>query len=252
LQDGAVTAAPSLDAIDGVDPTPAILIGKPNGSKMNRKEVNDALAAARDAGFFGASEAMSGRGIKFLFFPDDSSAKSVDEQETDFVAQVQAVQAKTGLTGWVEYKNISALDEANDYWRNANGIDLKSEVGSSGMPAGTEGPLDLFRGSVDALLAPYIGALRVEGFDVNFKNWQRVNGATDAQRQYLEAKVAELEDINKHGVVKKLRQTVSIVGLKGIGTEALISQTTTTTTTNANANANAKPNTTAVAGRDVV
>lgn len=121
---------------------------------------------------------------------------------------------------------MSALDKAKDYWRNANGIDLKSETGSSGLQGSTEGPLDLFRGSIDALLAPYIAALRVEGFDINYKNWQRVHGATDAQREYLKAKVAELEDINKHGVVKKLRQTVSIVGLKGVGTDTLISQTT--------------------------
>ena len=174
---------------------------------------------------------MSGKGIKFLFFPDDNSPKSVDEQDADFIAQVQEVQKRTGLTGWAGYYNVSSLDEAKNYWRNANGIDLKAEIGSGGMQDGAGQPLDLFRGSVDALLAPYIAALRVEGFDVNYKNWQRVNGATDAQRQYLEAKVAELEDVNKHGVVRKLRQQVSIVNQKQIGSAPLITQTTT----NANA-----------------
>lgn len=231
VQEGAVTAAPSLTPISGVDPTPAVLIGKPNGAKMDRSEINDALAAARDVGFFGASEAMSGKGVKFLFFPDKGSPKSVDEQEADFVAQVQEVQKRTGLTGWAKYKNVSSLDEARKYWRNANGIDLGSETGSSGLQASSGQPLDLFRGSVDTLLAPYIAALRVEGFDVNYKNWQRVNGATDAQRQYLESKVAELEDINKHGVVKKLRQQVSIVNQKQISSAPVITQTTT----NANA-----------------
>ena len=66
-----------------------------------------------------------------------------------------------------------------DYWSNANGIDLGSKTGSSGLQGSTEGPLDLFRGSVDAPLAPYIAALRVEGFGVNYGSWQQVNGATD-------------------------------------------------------------------------
>ena len=152
--------APTLED----DPSPAVLIGKPNGARMERGEINDALAAARDVGFFGASEAMSGKGIKFLFFPDDGSPKSVDEQEADFVSQVQEVQKRTGLTGWADYDNVSTLDEAKKYWRNANGIDLRSEIGSSGLQGSSEGPLDIFRGSVDALLAPYIAALRVEGF----------------------------------------------------------------------------------------
>jgi hypothetical protein len=231
VQEGAVTAAPSTEAIDGIDPVPAVLIGKPNGAKMERGEVNGALAAARDAGFFGASEAMSGRGIKFLFFPDDSSAKSVDEQHDDFVAQVQAVQQKTGLTGWSAYKNVSSLDGAKDYWSNVNGNDTSAKTGSSGLQDGSGQSLDLFRGTVDTLLAPYIAALRVEGFGFDYKAWAAVNGATPGQQSYLESKVAELEDINKHGVVKKLRQTVSIVGKKGIGTDPKISQTTT----NANA-----------------
>jgi hypothetical protein len=231
IQEGSITVAPSTESISGVDPTPAVLIGLPTGEKIDRSKINEALAAANDAGFFGASEAMSGKGVKFLFFPDDSSGKTIDEQESEFIAQIKAVQQKTGLTGWSNYDNVSTLDGAGDYWSNANGTNTEGEAGSTGLQDSEGRSLDLFRGSVEHILAPYIAALKTEGFDFDAGNWQRVFGASDQQRQYVESEVAKLANINKHGVVKKLRQTVNISEDKDVGSSALITQKTT----NANA-----------------
>jgi hypothetical protein len=92
------------------------------------------------------------------------------------------------LTGVAYYDNVGALDSAKDHWRNASGHELSeapSQVGSSGIQGSAEGPLDLFRGLVDNLLALYIAAARIEGFGVDLANWGRVYGATRDQIGYL-------------------------------------------------------------------
>jgi hypothetical protein len=114
-----------------------------------------------------------------------------DEQYKDFIAQVQKTQAASGLTGWANYDNVGSLDSANDHWRNASGYELSeaaSQVGSGGLQDGAERPLDLFRGLVDNLLAPYIAAARIEGFGVDLATWGRVYGATRDQLGYLTQK----------------------------------------------------------------
>jgi len=224
IQEGAVTVEPSHGNNGGI---PSMLIGKPGGGKLTRSEIDSALSAANSAGFFGASEAMSGEGIKFLFFADDSSTKSTEEQYKDFVDQVGGVQQSTGLTAAGSFNTNSELDGANDYWTNATGQSLSANLGGAGDQAATGGSPDLFRGTVDSLLAPYVSALSTEGFDFDFNQWQRVFGATDAQRDYLKLKVTALDEINKHGVVPKLRQRVPITNLKQVGSKALITQKTT-------------------------
>jgi hypothetical protein len=224
VQEGAVTIEPSHGDNGGI---PSMLIGKPNGGKLTRSEIDSALSAANSAGFFGASEAMSGEGIKFLFFADDSSTKSSQEQFKDFVDQVGGVQQSTGLTAAGSFNTNSELDGANDYWTNATGQPLSANLGGAGDQAATGGSSDIFRGTVDSLLAPYVSALSTEGFDFDFNQWQQAFGATDAQRDYLKLKVTALDEINKHGVVPKLRQRVPITNLKQVGSKALITQKTT-------------------------
>lgn len=224
IQEGTVTVEPSHGSNTGI---PSMLIGKPDGSKLTRAEIDSALSAANTAGFFGASEAVSGRGLKLMFFADDSSNKSTEEQYADFVDQVADVQKSTGLTAAGSFNTKSELDGANDYWTNATGQPLSSDSGGTGDQAATGKPSDLFRGVVDNLLGPYVSALEVEGFKFSYSEWQRVFGATNAQTQYLKAKVAELDNLNKHGVVPKLRQRVPITNLKQVGSRALITQKTT-------------------------
>ena len=104
---------------------------------------------------------------------------------------MQKTQAATGLTGGANYNNVGTLDSANDHWRNASGYELSeatSQVGSGGLQDSVEGPLDLFRGLVDNLLAPYIAAARIEGFGVDLPTWGRVYGATRDQIGYLTQK----------------------------------------------------------------
>ena len=104
---------------------------------------------------------------------------------------MQKTQAASGLTGKAFYRNVGTLDSAKDHWRNASGYDLtdiQAATGSSGISDGAEGPLDLFRGLVDNLLAPYIAAARIEGFGVDLATWGRVYGATRDQLGYLTQK----------------------------------------------------------------
>jgi hypothetical protein len=223
IQEGTVTIEPSHKNNTGI---PAVLIGKPNGVKLTRLEIDSALSAANAAGFFGASEALSGAGIKFLFFADDSSNKSTQEQYRDFVDQVGRVQQSTGLTAAGNFNTNSELDGANDYWTNAT-KPLSADLSGAGDQTLAGGSPDLFRGTVDNLLAPYISAITTEGFEFDVSQWQRVFGATDAQTAYLKLKVAELDNINKHGVVPKLRQRVPITNLKQVGSRALLTQKTT-------------------------
>lgn len=228
IQEGAVTLSPSYNQNSDIDQIASLLIGKPDGSQLTRAEIDAALGEANKAGFFGASEALSGRGVKFLFFADSDSALSDEQQFADFLANVQKVQQATGLTDAVDFNTRSKLDEAKDYWVNATGARLdQGATASSGDAVGAEGPLDLFRGAVDHVLAPYIAELGVEGFSFDFKNWQRVFGATNAQVGYLRLKVAELEAVNKHGVVPKLRQKVSIANAKDVGASASMMLKTT-------------------------
>ena len=65
---------------------------------------------------------MSGRGVKFLFFPDGDSALSKDQQLDEFLANVEKVQQATGLTDLIKFDTRSQLDEAKDYWINATGV----------------------------------------------------------------------------------------------------------------------------------
>ena len=224
IQEGAVTIEPSHKSNESI---PSVLIGKPDGSKLTRSEIDSALSAANDAGFFGASEALSGKGVKFLFFADDSSSKSTEDQYRDFVDQIATVQKSTGLTAAGNFNTNSRLDGANEYWTNATGQSLSENIGGAGNQTASGEPSNIFRGTVDSLLAPYISALSTEGFKFDIKQWQRVFGATDAQSSYLKLKLAELDNVNKHGVVPKLRQQVPITNLKQVGSKALITQKTT-------------------------
>ena len=63
--------------------------------------------------------------------------------------------------------------------------------------------------------------------DIACPRWQRVFGATAEETRHLKSKVEALESVNKHVLIKKLRQTVSIVGDENLGSEPLLMQTTT-------------------------
>ena len=224
VQEGAVTTAPAYN--EGVPDIPAVLIG--NGKDLERSEVDAALDAANKAGFFGASESATGKGIKFLFFADAESDKTQEQQFEEFLDQVEQVQKATGLNARTVYNTKSTLDSAKEYWKNATGKELGAEdLRGARNPDSGAGSSDLFRGLVDNLLAPYVAGIRIEGFDFSYPNWQRVFGATPEQTRYLKSKVEELEAVNKHGVVKKLRQTTSIVDKKDVGTAAELMLKTT-------------------------
>jgi hypothetical protein len=224
VQEGAVATAPAYN--EAVPDIPAVLIG--NGKDLDRSEVDAALAAAHKAGFFGASESATGKGIKILFFADGESKKTKQQQFEEFLDQVEQVQKATGLSARTVYNTKSTLDSAKEYWKNATGKELGAEdLRGARNPDSGAGTPDLFRGVVDNLLAPYIAGIRIEGFDFSFSNWQRVFRATPEQTRYLRSKVEELEAVNKHGVVKKLRQTVSIVDQKDVGTAAELMLKTT-------------------------
>ncbi|MBC7548721.1 MAG: hypothetical protein H7224_08810 [Polaromonas sp.] len=175
-----------------------------------------------------ASGASSGKGVRFLFFPDSDSGKTEQEQFLEFKAQAAAVQKESGLTESSPFNSHSVLDGAEGYWNHVTNKSLAEGVlRLQGDQDGGTGPLDLFRGTVDNLLAPYIAAIRIEGFNFSYPQWQRVFGSTPEQTRYLKSKVEALESVNKHGLIKKLRQTVSIVGDESIGSEPLLMQTTT-------------------------
>ena len=224
IQEGAITYAPSYGSKDGI---PSVYIGKPDGSKLTAAEIDDALMEAHKAGFAGASAGFNGNGIKIMFFEDESSGLSSDEQLNEFKQRVESIQNATGLSGLKTYNTLSELDSANDYWKQITGRALSGEGGELGMGRSAAGSSDLFRGTVDNLLAPYVSAIKTEGFEFSIRDWQRVFDATDEQAKYLKAKVEELDNINKHGVVKKLRQTVSIANVKDVGSKAVLMLKTT-------------------------
>jgi len=224
LQEAVVTYQPSPKDNVGI---PSVVIRRPDGKTISRKEVRNVLSLASKEGFYGASEAANGGGIKFFFFPDDKSEKLEEDQYQDFLAQVQKVQQASGLTDSVNFGTNSQLDNADGYWKQVTGTDLQGDSGADGLQDGPAGRPDLFRGAVDNVLAPYISALKTEGFEFNAKNWQKAFGATDKQRKYLERRIKYFDDVNKHGVVKKLRQTVDISKEKEVGVKAVIGQNTT-------------------------
>ena len=107
---------------------------------------------------------MSGKGVKFLFFADQDSEKTAEQQFNDFMAQVAVVQRATGLMELIRFDTISKLDEAKNYRSILNGqINARAGAGDQRQVRGegsAAGSLDLFRGVVDSLLAPYISAGR--------------------------------------------------------------------------------------------
>ena len=102
-----------------------------------------------------------------------------------FRKQVETGRQATGLTDISEFNTQSELDNATDYWINTTGQSLDKEDSQGARDTGGgAGLLDLFRGTVDNILAPYIAELSVEGFKVDFKKWQQVFGAREAQVMY--------------------------------------------------------------------
>lgn len=238
LQEGAITSAPSTEK--DVYGAQAVLIARPDGKKLTRSEIDKALREADNNGMFGAGESLSGKAIKFIFFPEENSALSEQDQYKQFLITVDKIRMATGLTNYTHFTNRSTLDYAKDFWKLATGSQQIGMDGEDGGGArseeGAAGSRDLFRGAVDNLVAPYIAEIKTEGFGFDSHAWQRVFGATDAQREYLEAKVAELEDVNKHGVIKKLRQQISIAGDKLVGSEAKLTLKTTSRNVDAQLN----------------
>jgi len=185
-QDAVATTQPFY-AEDGQGGIPAVYIGSPK--KLTKGQLNKIVAAATEAGI-DYSTTVDGRGVKFLYFGEDSGVEAYFDQVAD-------IGKKAGLPLVEQFTARSELNEASHYDTGTDG-----QTRSAWLQETAAGPSDLFRRAVDHVLIPYAKAVGSEGyrFSTDRARKERENQELEAQarqerehRETLERQILERE-----------------------------------------------------------
>lgn len=131
--------------------TPAMLIG--TGNVLNKKQIDAIMEHAKNEGIDGASSTEDGKAIKFLHFGGD-------DHLPDFIDKVNRIADKSGMPHRLMAHANTELVNNEDYVQNLFGENRTGERGADGKPQ----PSDLFKRTVDHVLAPYAKGIAGEGF----------------------------------------------------------------------------------------
>ena len=152
--------------------TPAMLIG--TGNVLNKKHIDAIMEHAKNEGIDGASSTEDGKAVKFLHFGGD-------EHLPDFIDKVNRVADKSGMPHRLMAHANTELVNNEDYVKNLFGENRTGEGGSDGKPQ----PSDLFKRTVDHVLAPYAKGVAGEGFRLSPERLAESHGLMPHEEDYV-------------------------------------------------------------------
>jgi len=165
---------------------PALYIGK--NSRLTQEELQQIIAAARDAGVDYSSTA-DGRAVKFLHFGDES-------EFAELASKVAVIQQKVGLPNSGQYSARSSVNEAAQYLTGSSGSD-RGQVWLQEVAAGSP---DLFGRTVDHLLVPYAKAVGSEGYRFAVQRFSDKFGLSESQRDLIRDRLIPRSGVSKSTV----------------------------------------------------
>ena len=146
---------------------PAFYMGY--GQKLTPEQLSSIANLAKEQGI-NYSTTSDGRAIKVLYFGKESGLN-------EFSAKIEAFSVANGFTQEDKFKIRS----------NQNDTGSISSLGGSPLKiqgSGT-GPSDLFRRSIDNILAPYAKAVAAEGYRFSTDRFADRFGLSDQEREYV-------------------------------------------------------------------
>lgn len=147
-QDSAVRLKHNPDITEGI---PSMLIG--TGNKLNKKQIDSIMNAAKEEGLTGAQETLDNKAVKFSHFDGENTLP-------DFFDKIDRVMQRTKMPHKLLFHSDSELINNEDYLKRLHG-----EAGSrAGDPNSPTEPSDIFKGVVNNVLAPYAKAISGEGY----------------------------------------------------------------------------------------
>ena len=152
--------------------TPAMLIG--TGNVLNKKHIDAIMEHAKNEGIDGASSTEDGKAVKFLHFGGD-------EHLPDFIDKVNRVADKSGMPHRLMAHANTELVNNEDYVKNLFGENRTGEGGSDGKPQTS----DLFKRTVDHVLAPYAKGIAGEGFRLSPERLAESHGLMPHEEDYV-------------------------------------------------------------------
>jgi hypothetical protein len=157
------------------DSIPAALIR--GTKKLTPVQIENISKIAVKHGMDGFSQTKDGTGVKFLHFGDPEDYDSFFEKAGNI-----ADEAKLPYRGRIHTK--SELINAKDYLSRAFGESARGS-GSEGLQEPSPERSDLFRRTVDHVLAPYARAASSEGFRLSPERLAETYGLTDEDREHV-------------------------------------------------------------------
>lgn len=152
--------------------TPAMLIG--SGNVLNKRQIDAIMEHAKNEGLNGASSTEDGRAVKFLHFGGE-------ENLPGFIDQVNRVADKSGMQHRLMAHANTELVNNEDYVKNLFGENREGERGPDGKPQ----PSDLFKRTVDHVLAPYAKGIAGEGFRLSPERLAQSHNLLPHEEDYI-------------------------------------------------------------------
>jgi hypothetical protein len=149
------------------DNVPAFYIGY--GQKLTPEQLSSIANLAKEQGI-NYSTTADGRAIKVLYFGEEAG---LDE----FGAKIEAFSEANGFT---QEGKFDIRSNQND-----TGSIGSLEGGPLKIQGSAAGPSDLFRRSIDNILAPYAKAVAAEGYRFSTDRFAERFGLSDPEREYI-------------------------------------------------------------------
>jgi hypothetical protein len=213
-QDAAVTSEVIAKPEEGKSELiPTVYFSKGNKEDLSDSEISEVFKTLGDLGEDGASISIDKKAVKLLYFGDeDGFAKWLGDIN-------EALGDKHGIKGYHIAYAKGNLDEfiqgdTNVYSETDQRLGSKAWDGNA-----SRGKPGIYERATDAFLVPYILAVKAEGGSFDFNRWQKLNNATDLEREALEAKANAYELIvDKVGLTPEEARTVNLLtGRTGLG-----------------------------------
>jgi hypothetical protein len=167
MQDAVVEQHHNPNIEEGI---PTLYIGK--GSKLSQTDLDAIHNASQEHGL-DFTRTKDGRGVKFSHFGDEADLPN-------FMQSVANVADKTGMQDRLHVRTMGDLKYAKGYLDEIFG----GAGGEAGVPSGGARSFDLFRRTVDHILAPYAKAVASEGYRLSPDRLGEFYGLTPEEIEY--------------------------------------------------------------------
>jgi hypothetical protein len=157
---------------------PTLYLGK--GSKLSQADLDKIHGVSQDHKL-DFTRTGDGMGVKFTHFVDkDDTPEDAQKKYEAFLDKVESIANKTGLPDRLHVRTKGDLKYAKGYLDEIFG----GAGGEEGLPPGTARSPDLFRRTVDHLLAPYAKAVASEGYRLSPDRLGEFYGLTPEEVEY--------------------------------------------------------------------